>query len=171
MDDLIKTFDIDWKLLIAQIINFTIVVLVLGVFALKPLIKLMKEREEKIAGGIKHAEEMEEKVKEIAKLKEEEIKAGRKDGQVIIAQAEKSAEDLRQEKIQKTIKEIEKMAVDARGRIREERDEMIKSVKDELGALISTALNRVSGQVIAEKTHTQLIDDVIKDLEKESLKK
>lgn len=171
MDDLIKTFHIDWKLLIAQMINFAVVLVVLGLFAIKPLIKMMKEREDRIAGGIKHAEEMEEKVKEIAKLKEEEIKEGRKQGQVLIAQAEKSAEELRQEKINKTISEIEKMAQDARGRLREERDEMIKSVKDELGALIATALNRVTSNVMSEKTHTQLIDDVIKELEKESLKK
>jgi len=171
MDDLIKTFHIDWKLLIAQMINFGIVVFVLGFFALKPLVKLMKEREDKIAGGIKHAEEMEDKIKEIAKLKEEEVRVGRKEAQGLIAQAEKSAEDLRQEKIKKTIQEIEKMAVDARGRIREERDEMIKDVKDELGGLIATALNRVTSNVISEKTHTQVIDDVIKDLEKEALKK
>jgi len=171
MDDLIKTFHIDWRLLIAQIINFSIVVVVLGLFALKPLIKMMKEREDKITEGIKHAEEMEEKIKDVAKLKEEEIKQGRKEAQNLIAQAEKKAEDLRQEKIKKTITEIEKMAVDARGRIREERDEMIKSVKDELGALIATALNRVTSNVISEKTHTQVIDDVIKDLEKEAIKK
>jgi len=171
MDDLIKTFHIDWKLLIAQMINFGIVVFVLGFFALKPLVKLMKEREDKIAGGIKHAEEMEDKIKEIAKLKEEEVRVGRKEAQGLIAQAEKSAEDLRQEKIKKTIQEIEKMAVDARGRIQEERDEMIKDVKDELGGLIATALNRVTSNVISEKTHTQVIDDVIKDLEKEALKK
>jgi len=171
MDDLIKTFQIDWKLLIAQMINFTVVIIVLGLFAVKPLIKLMKEREDRIAGGIKHAEEMEEKIKEIAKLKEEEIKQGRKDGQNLIIQAEKTAEDLRQEKIQKTILEIEKMAKEARGRIREERDEMIKDVKNELGGLIATALNKVTSQVIAEHTHTQLIDDVIKDLEKQTIKK
>ncbi len=171
MDDLIKTFQIDWKLLIAQMINFTIVVLVLGIFAVKPLIKIMKEREEKISGGIKHAEEMQEKIKEIAKLKEEEIKQGRRDAQALIAQAEKAGEELRQEKIQKTITEIEKMAQEARGRIREERDEMIKDVKNELGGLIATALNKVTGQAIAEKTHGQLIDDVIKDLEKQVTKK
>lgn len=171
MDDLIKTFHIDWKLLIAQGVNFAIVLAVLAIFALKPLVKLMKEREEKIANGIKNAEEMEEKLKEIEKLKQSEIKKGRIDGQALIHKAEKDAEDVRQEKLQKTITEIEKMAKDARGRIREERDEMIKEAKDELGALIAKALNKVTSEVVDEKTHVELIDNAIKDLEKQAIAK
>jgi len=169
MDDLIKMFHIDWKLLIAQMINFAIIIAALGFFALKPLVKLMKEREEKIANGVKTAEEMEDKLKEVEKLKQTEIKIGRKEGQDLINKAEKDAEGVRQEKLQKTITEIEKMAKDARGRIREERDEMIKEAKDELGGLIAKALNKVSREVIDEKTHVELIDKALNELEQQQI--
>ena len=58
MESIISTFHIDWKIIIAQMINFVIVFVVLYIFALKPLSKLMKERGEKIAKGIDDAKIM-----------------------------------------------------------------------------------------------------------------
>ena len=55
MDSIISTFHIDWKIIIAQAINFVIVFAVLYFYALKPLSKLMKERSEKISQGLDDA--------------------------------------------------------------------------------------------------------------------
>lgn len=55
MDSIISTFHIDWKIIIAQAINFGVVFVVLYIFALKPLSKLMAERSEKIGKGIDDA--------------------------------------------------------------------------------------------------------------------
>ena len=56
MEEIIKTFHIDWKLLIAQAVNFAIVVFALYKFAYKPLLKTMNERTAKIEQGLKDAE-------------------------------------------------------------------------------------------------------------------
>ena len=61
MESIISTFHIDWKIIVAQAINFAIVFVVLYLFALKPLNKLMAERTEKISKGLadsKKADEM-----------------------------------------------------------------------------------------------------------------
>ena len=55
MDSLISTFHIDWHLIVAQLVNFAVVILVLWRFALKPLGKLMDERGQTIAGGLENA--------------------------------------------------------------------------------------------------------------------
>lgn len=170
MDDLIKTFHIDWKLLAAQIINFGVVLAVLILFALKPLMKIMKDREKKIADGVKYAEEMTEKMTEIEALKEAEVTKGRKEAQMIIRQGEKELAEIRQEKLERIVSEAEKMVKDARRQIREERNEMVGEVKSELGSLIALALNKVTVDVIDKKTHMQLIDEVIDNLEKEAAK-
>ena len=56
MDSLISTFHIDWHLIVAQLVNFAVVILVLWRFALKPLGKLMDERGQTIAGGLENEE-------------------------------------------------------------------------------------------------------------------
>src|SRR3989344_3670592 len=55
MESIISTFHIDWKIIIAQAVNFGVVFIVLYIFALKPLSKLMAERSEKIAKGVDDA--------------------------------------------------------------------------------------------------------------------
>ena len=170
MDELIKTFHIDWKLLIAQAINFTIVIVVLGFFALKPLVKIMKEREERIAKGIKDAEASEEKMAEIAKEREAEVKKGRKEAQQIVAKAEQTGEELTRQRTEKAQAEVEKVIRDARQQIGAEREMMVRDVKDELGGLIALALGKITGSGLDEKKHKKLIDAAIEDLKKADLK-
>ena len=60
MEELIQTFHIDWKLLIAQLINFAIVLFVLWKFAIKPLSKTMDKRTNDIEKSIDDAKKIEE---------------------------------------------------------------------------------------------------------------
>lgn len=60
MDSIVSTFHIDWKVIVAQAINFGVVFVVLYIFALKPLGKLMADRSEKIARGINDAKKSDE---------------------------------------------------------------------------------------------------------------
>ncbi|MBR2142436.1 MAG: ATP synthase F0 subunit B, partial [Anaerovibrio sp.] len=43
--------------LIAQMLNFLVLVVLLRIFAYKPIVKMLKEREERIAGSIKKADD------------------------------------------------------------------------------------------------------------------
>lgn len=164
MDELVKIFYIDWRLLIAQIINFCIVLLVLYFFAMKPLMKLMKERSQKIENGIKNSELMEERLKDLQKERQKIINEAKNEAAFIILQAEKDAEKLRQEKIEKTRREVEKMVNDAKLEIDNDRKKMLSEVKSELGNLILITTNKMINQVIDEKKHHKLIEDVLSDL-------
>ena len=56
MDELIKTFHIELNLLVAQIVNFSIVLFVLYRFAYAPILKTLNSRTGKIEKGLKDAE-------------------------------------------------------------------------------------------------------------------
>lgn len=56
MGALFAAFGIEWQLLLAQGVNFAIVLVALTYFFYKPVLKMLKEREEKIAGGVRDAE-------------------------------------------------------------------------------------------------------------------
>ena len=57
MEEIIHAFGIDHRLIIIQIVNFAILAGALGYFLYTPVLKLLREREEKIAQGLKDAEE------------------------------------------------------------------------------------------------------------------
>jgi F-type H+-transporting ATPase subunit b len=56
MEQLIQAFGIDVRLIVIQIINFGILMALLSYFLYKPVLKLLREREERIVQGIKDAE-------------------------------------------------------------------------------------------------------------------
>lgn len=62
MDQLLEAFGIDWKLLIAQAVNFGLLLVVLWYFLYKPVMKTLDERAARIAKGVEDAQRAEEKL-------------------------------------------------------------------------------------------------------------
>src|SRR3990167_5866684 len=56
MDEIINAFGIDARLIIIQVVNFGILMVALGYFLYKPILRILKEREEKITQGLQDAE-------------------------------------------------------------------------------------------------------------------
>lgn len=85
MDQLIHAFGIDARLIVVQIINFTLLAGLLTYLLYKPVLKVLADREEKIAQGIKDAEASAEA---LAHAEEEK--------QTILTAAHKEAEEVAQ---------------------------------------------------------------------------
>lgn len=56
MEQIIHAFGLDLRLITAQAVNFILLMVVLGYFLYKPILRILNEREERIAAGIKDAE-------------------------------------------------------------------------------------------------------------------
>lgn len=55
MSALFSTFGIDWHLLVAQVVNFTVLAVALTWFLYKPVLKMVKERTRVVAKGVEDA--------------------------------------------------------------------------------------------------------------------
>ena len=81
-NQLLFQLGIDWKLFLSQTVNFFILLIVLTFFVYKPLIKIIKERNQKIKEGLDKAEEADIRLKEvdniIKRIKDEEKNERRK---------------------------------------------------------------------------------------------
>jgi F-type H+-transporting ATPase subunit b len=164
MDSLIETFHIDWKLMIAQAINFAVVLLVLWRFALRPLKKLMDERSKTIEGGLMNAE----KQKDLLKAQQEQYDAtlakARAEASELMKEVKKDAEAKRQELLAKA--QEESLAVLASGKAQLEADKakMLTEAKTELVAMITTATEKVLGETVTAKVESKLVEDSIKNI-------
>src|SRR3990167_5120877 len=120
MQEFIATFHIDWKLMLAQIVNFGLVFLAFYLLAAKPLRKLLKEPEETISKGLSDSE----KAKELLKKGSDEYQAKTAKLRQMSAEAEKELKrdlgKLRAENLEKikrdedewTRKKIAQMEID-----------------------------------------------------------
>ena len=132
MDSIIETFHIDWKTIIAQAVNFGIVFVVLYIFALKPLGKLMKERSEKIEGGLSDAKKSNELLQQAT------------------AEYEKNTLKLKQiaiEERRELNKELEQLKAEHLETIKADNDEWVKKRKEQLEVdkkiLVDSAYNEI----------------------------
>lgn len=123
MIDLIEQLGINWKLFLSQAVNFFILLIVLKLFVYKPVLKIIKERNQRIKAGLAKAEEADARLKEIDEIGEERIRTAEKQSIEIIKGTEKKAKAL-EYKLQK--ENEEKQAL-----IQKEQQEQLKKMQEE----------------------------------------
>jgi F-type H+-transporting ATPase subunit b len=157
MEELIKTFHIDIKLILAQLVNFAIVLFVLKRYAYGPVLKMMEERSDKIEKGIADAENAGKKLTEITEKEKEVLVEARKQAQEIIAKAEATAIKSKEEIIVEAKSQSEKILADSAKKIEQEKNQMMQEVKGQIAELVVAA----TGKIIDEKIDSQKDADLI----------
>jgi len=163
MDELIKTFRIDIKLLIAQVVNFTIVLLVLYKFAYKPILKVLNDRTSKIEKGLKDAETAQKKVEEIVIKEKEVISEAKKEAQKIILEAEARGKKSQDEMVAEAKVKIDKTVEEAKNKIESEKAEMIQDVKAEISNVVVMAAEKILNEKMDSKKDKEIIEKILKD--------
>ena len=149
--------------LLAQVVNFVILLGLLYLVAYKPILRMFDERARKI----KESMEQTEVVKEQAAHAEEEVKkqleiAG-KEGQEVIGRAMRTGEEAGQKVQQEARQEGEALIEKARLEIQRERDEAIDELRQEFTDLTIEAAGKVIEQSLDKEAHRKLIDKVLEE--------
>lgn len=143
MDSFIGTFHIDWKIIIAQVINFAIVLFILQFLALKPLKKLMKERSERIEKGLSDASKNEEILKNTKKEYDEVINKARIEAHNIFQEGKREAEEKKKTIVEEANKEVEQMISNGKKILEAEKIKMVEEAKGEIVALVVKATEKL----------------------------
>jgi F-type H+-transporting ATPase subunit b len=143
MDSFISTFHIDWKILIAQAANFTIIFLVLYFFALKPLKKVMGERTRVIEKGIEDAKENAALITSTRTEYEAVITKAREEAHALFQEGKREAEAKRGEMMEKAQQEVEAMIATGKKNLETEKNKMVEEAKSEIVSLVVAATEKV----------------------------
>jgi F-type H+-transporting ATPase subunit b len=149
--------------LIAQLLNFGLLLLLLYLFAYKPVIKMLDQR----AAKIKESVDQTEQIKQQAELAEKEtarlISEASKEGQKIIEQATLIGEETKQKAKQDAKLEAERIIAKAKLEIERERDEAIGELRNAFADLTVIAAGKVIDRSLDKEQHRQLIDKVLEE--------
>ena len=162
MGALIGTFHIDYKILIAQIVNFSIVLFVLYKFAYGPLVKVMNDRTEKIEKGLKDAEEANRKLTQTEEREKEVLGKARKEAQVIIELAEKTSLKNKEELLAEAKKKSDEIVENTQKQLEEEKKKMMSEIKSEIADLVVAATGKVIDEKMDGKKDKEIIEKAIK---------
>ncbi|MFA6146332.1 MAG: F0F1 ATP synthase subunit B [Patescibacteria group bacterium] len=162
MDSLVSIFHIDFKLFLAQLINFAIIFFVLYKFAFKPIAKIMEERTVTIEKSLNDAKEVEKKLAETNLEQTKILNGAKKDALAIVESANQSAEINKQKLIEKTKLEVAAIFESEKAKITQEKEESLKDIKREMADLVVLAVEKVLKEKMTDVKDKKIIEDLIK---------
>ncbi len=152
--------------IISQLVNFILLLLILRAVAYKPILRMLDERSARIRESMERAEE----IKAQAARTEEEfarrLAEARRESQEIVGQAEKVADRLRQEELDRTRREVEDIRVRAIEDITRERERAISDLRRQVADLAVLAASRAVGRSLDQTSHYRLIQEAMAEAEK-----
>jgi F-type H+-transporting ATPase subunit b len=161
-----EALGIEPKLLLAQVVNFLIIVVVLNVLLFKPILLMLEKRRKEIEEGLKYTENMRQENEAVEQKKAKIIDQSRKEGQLIIEEARKNAKVEEKQILEEARESAEEIITKGKDTVAQERESMQKGIrKDSVQLAILIAKRLLSETVSAEIQHTILARH-IKDIEK-----
>jgi len=147
--------------LVAQLINFGILLLLLYFVLYKPILRIFNERSNRIKEGMEQAEEIKRKMAQTEEQVRQQMEAVRKEGQNILAQAGQVGEQIKEEARREARQETETIIARARLEIERERDEAIAELRRQFVDLAIVAAEKVIAETLDKEKHRRLIDEVL----------
>lgn len=86
-----SSVEIDWKILVGQIVNFAILFFILKAFIYKPFLNLLKTRREKIEEGINKSVEADKKLSKIGEMKVDLERINEEEKKKVLIRADEEA--------------------------------------------------------------------------------
>jgi F-type H+-transporting ATPase subunit b len=163
MQELISTFHIDWKLMIAQLINFGLVFMALYFIAAKPLAKLIKDRSKEIEDGLDNAKRAETDVKNANLKKEEIVREAKNDAKKILAGSQADGKEIIKEAKTKAESEKEEIIRQAKLDAEKEKKGADEQVRREAAELIASGVKKVVEGYVAEGKGEDIIKAMLSE--------
>lgn len=159
----IGTLGISWKLFLAQLVNFSIILFVLWKWVFKPVASKLTERSEKIAVALKDAEDIEKEKTYFMQWKTDEISKVKEEAYNIIVEAKKEAEKVKAQILEQTRLEQNEIVKLAKSEIHQETEESVKVIKQEIAGLVVNATERILHEKLDPAKDKQIIKKALTD--------
>lgn len=161
MDKAVEALGLNLPQLIAQVVNFFVLLFILRLVAYKPILKMLDERKQKIAEGLNAAEIARAEAASAQANIQAQLDAARRDGQEIVAGAQNIATRIQADAREQSAKDREASLERARLEIQQERDRAIADLRGEFADITVRAAEKVINQSLDRQAHQRVIDETL----------
>lgn len=148
MDALFAAFGIDWHLLLIQAVNFGVLLLVLTYFLYKPILRIIDERRDRVAEGVRVAQEATRTLQDAKVEGETLIGTAGREAEALVAAARSRADEKGSEILRAAEERADRVMKEAAARAEEaQRQAMAESSKE-----IARAAMLAAEKILREKS-------------------
>jgi F-type H+-transporting ATPase subunit b len=161
MDKAVEALGLNLPQLIAQVVNFFVLLVILRLVAYKPILRMLDERKQKIAEGLNAAEIARAEAASAQANIQAQLDVARKEGQEIVANAQNIATRIQIDAREQSTKDREASLERARSEIQMERDRAIADLRGEFADITVKAAEKVINQSLDRQAHQRVIDETL----------
>lgn len=152
MGEIANQLGISGGLLLAQIVNFLIVMFILRALLYQPVLNMMEQRKARIADSLKDAERAGAAAQEAEQEKAAILEEARREAQEVRAQATRDAERIGQEVRSRAEEEAQEIRIKAQADAEEQRANALADVNQQIADLAILATERILGRELANES-------------------
>jgi len=155
------TFQVNLFQVVIAAANFVVFLVLLYVFALKPVSRMLEDRRSRIEQGLKDAEQARADRENAEAERVATLAEARKEANDILTRAQKVAQESRDADIAATKGELERLRERAAEEIGAEKQRAIAELRGDVADLALAAASRVVGESMSEERHRRLVREFL----------
>jgi F-type H+-transporting ATPase subunit b len=159
-----RTFGVDWPQLLAQTISFCIVCALLYHFAYCRVLMILEDRRQKIAEGLANAEKIKTELARTEEQRQEVMAQANAQATRLIQEAHDAAARVQKTETQKAIATAEQIVVKAREAAEQEHARMFAQLKREVGHLVVQTTAKVTGKILTPEDQRRLAEETTRQV-------
>jgi F-type H+-transporting ATPase subunit b len=164
VEQIARTFGVDWSHLIAQIISFCIVCTLLYFFAYKRVLAMLEERRQRIAEGLANAEKSKAELARAEAQRQEVLTQANAQATKLIEEARAAAARVQEQETQKAIAAAEQIITKAREAAAADHARMLTELKREVGRLVVQTTATVTGKILTPDDQRRLAEETARQV-------
>jgi F-type H+-transporting ATPase subunit b len=166
-----ESLSFDFSLFFWTIVTFICLIILLAKVALKPITKLMQDRENKIAHSIIKAEQIEEEAKNALEETKKHIESAKKEAGNIINEGHKVVAEMKRESRDSAKHEANDIIDQAKMEVQRETAKSLEELKTTVANLSIRVARQIIQENFDEKQNEQLADEFIDRMKKKNAKR
>jgi len=164
IEQIARTFGVDWPHLIAQIISFSVVCLLLYKFAYKRILQTLDERRKVIYESLANSEKIKAELARTEAQQQELMAQANAQANQFIEEARRAAVRLQEQETRKALAAAEAIMVNARESAAQDHDRMLAELKQEVGRLVVQTTSAVTGKILTSEDQRRLAEETAMQL-------
>jgi len=165
LENISKTFGLNWPFFIAQVLNFILVIVVLKVFAFGPIQKMLEDRRARIAAGEEKIKLIERQLADSVETTNAAIAKANDEAVRMVTEAKQGAAAFTEQKAQEAISSAQSILAKAEAAARADRERLSAELKKEFGRLVATTTAQVTGKVLTAEDQKRINEDALAKVE------
>jgi F-type H+-transporting ATPase subunit b len=164
IEEIARTFGVDWTHLGAQIISFSIVCLVLYRLAYRPILAMLEARRQQIAQGLANAEKIRAELAHTETLRQQALREADAQAKRLIDEARAAAARVQEQETRKAVAAAEQIVAKAREAAAQDYARMLAELKQDVVRLVAETTAAVAGRVLTPEDHRRLAEETARQL-------